>query len=71
MIEPNPVLKVPDRVLDLGMAAMVGLEVEQRAVAVGDEGVIPAMKDAFQPDRPTRIVARPGQRLWTGYHPNG
>jgi hypothetical protein len=38
---------------------------------VGDEGVIPAMKDAFQPDRPTRIVARPGQGLWTGHHPNG
>jgi hypothetical protein len=71
VVEPHAVLQAPDRVLDLGVAAMVGLEFEQRADPVGDERVIPAMKDAFQPDRPTRIVARPGQGLWTGHHPNG
>src|SRR5664280_3497562 len=43
---PIPYFQVPDRVLDLGVPAVVGLEGEHLAVAVGDERVIPAMKDA-------------------------
>ena len=40
VIESQPVLQVPDRVLDLGMATMVGLKLQGLAVAVGDEGVV-------------------------------
>ncbi len=40
MIEPHAVLQVADGVLDLGVAAMVGLEVQGVPVPVGDEGVI-------------------------------
>ena len=40
MVEPDAVLQVADGVLDLGVAAMVGLEVQRVAVAIGDEGVI-------------------------------
>ena len=40
VIEPHPVLEIADGVLDLGMAAMVGLEFESLAIAVGDEGVV-------------------------------
>src|SRR5450759_1239861 len=39
-LRPIPYFQVPDRVLDLGMAAMVGLELEHRADPVGDEGVV-------------------------------
>ena len=40
VIEPDAVLQVADGVLDLGVAAMVGLEVQGISVPVGDEGVI-------------------------------
>ena len=40
MVEADAVLQVSDDVLDDGMAAVVGLEVQGPAVAVGDEGVI-------------------------------
>ncbi len=40
VIEPHAVLQVADRVLDLGVAAMVGLQFERLPVAVGDEGVV-------------------------------
>ncbi len=40
MVEPHAVLEVADGILDLGVAAMVGLEVQRVALAVGDEGVI-------------------------------
>ena len=33
-------MRGPDGVLDLGVAAMVGLEIQSVALAVGDEGVI-------------------------------
>ena len=39
MVESNAVLQVLDCVLDLGVAAMVGLQFQHRPVAVGDEGV--------------------------------
>lgn len=37
---PTPYFKIPDGVLELGVAAVVGLEGERVARAVGDEGVI-------------------------------
>jgi hypothetical protein len=40
VVEPQPVLEVPDGVLDLGVAAVVGLEDERLALAVGDERVV-------------------------------
>ena len=40
MVEPYAVLQVADGVLDLGVAAMVGLEVQGISVPVGDEGVM-------------------------------
>ena len=40
VIEPDFVLEVADGVLDLGVAAMVGLEVQGMAVPVRDAGVI-------------------------------
>ena len=40
MIEPHAVLQVADGVLDLGVAAMVGLKVQGLALSIGDEGVI-------------------------------
>ena len=40
MVEPHAVLEVPDGILDLGVAAMVGLQLQGIAVPVGDEAVI-------------------------------
>ena len=45
MVEPDAVLEVTDRVLDLGVTAigvtaMAGLELHQLPRAVGDEGVV-------------------------------
>ena len=40
MVQSHAVLEVPDGVLDLGVAAMVGLQVQRVAVPVGDEAVI-------------------------------
>ena len=40
MVEPHAVLEVADGVLDLGVAAMVGLQIQGVALTVGDEGVI-------------------------------
>ena len=40
MVEPHAVLQVADGILDLGVAAMVGLEIQGLARSIGDEGVI-------------------------------
>ena len=40
MVQSHAVLEVANGVLDLGVAAMVGLEVQGISVPVGDEGVI-------------------------------
>ena len=40
MIEANAVPEVPDGVLDLGVAAVVGLQLQGVSLPVGDEGVI-------------------------------
>ena len=40
MIQRDTVLEVLDGVLDLGVAAMIGLQLEGVAQSVGDEGVI-------------------------------
>ena len=39
-LSPHAVLQVADGILDLGVAAMVGLEVQGVAVSIGDEGVV-------------------------------
>ena len=40
MVQPDAVLEVSDRILDLGVAAMVGLQFQGVAVPIGDEAVI-------------------------------
>ena len=40
MFESHAVLQVADGVLDLGVAAMIGLEIQGVPVPVGDEAVI-------------------------------
>ena len=40
MVQPHAVLEVSDGVLDLGMAAMVGLQFQGLPLPVGDEAVI-------------------------------
>ena len=40
MVQPDAVLQVSYRVLDLGVAAVVGLQVQGLPVPVGDEAVI-------------------------------
>ena len=48
MVEPDAVLEVADGVLDLGVAAMVGLEVQGVSVPVGDESVIAVVGEQRQ-----------------------
>ena len=48
VIEPDAVLQVADGVLDLGVAAMVGLEVQGIALPVGDESVIAVVGEERQ-----------------------
>ena len=40
MVQPHAVLEVSDGILDLGVAAMVGLQLQGCPVPVGDEAVI-------------------------------
>ena len=40
VVEPHAVLEVADGILDLGVAAMVGLEIQGVVLTVGDEGVV-------------------------------
>ena len=40
MVQTHAVLEVADGVFDLGVAAVVGLQVQSVALTVGDEGVI-------------------------------
>ena len=40
MVEPGAFLEVADRELDLGVAAVIPLDLRQRLCAVGDEGVV-------------------------------
>ena len=40
MVQSHAVLEVSDRVLDLGVAAMVGLQLQGFPLPVGDEAVI-------------------------------
>jgi len=37
---PTPVLQIADHVLDHGVAAVIGLEVDRLAFTVGDKGVV-------------------------------
>ena len=40
VVQPDAVLEVAYGVLDLGVAAMIGLQFQRLPIAVGDEGVI-------------------------------
>ena len=40
VVQPDAVLEVAYGVLDLGVAAMIGLQFQRFPIAVGDEGVI-------------------------------
>ena len=66
MVEPHAVLEVPDGILDLGVAAMVGLQFEGVPVAVGDEAVIAVVGEEQGYARP-----RPVQRRLTGESARG
>ena len=58
MVETHPVLEVADGVLNLGVAAMVGLEIQGVAISIGDEGVI-------------AVGGKQGQlRAGRGFHPS-
>ena len=48
MVEPDAVLQVADGVLDLGVAAMVGLEIQGVPVPVGDAAVIAVVGEEGQ-----------------------
>ena len=48
MVEPHAVLQVADGVLDLGVAAVVGLQFQGLPVPVGDEGVIAVVGEERQ-----------------------
>ena len=48
MVQPHAVLEVADGVLDLGVAAMVGLQIQGISVPVGDEGVIAVVGEERQ-----------------------
>ena len=63
MVEAHPVLEVADRVLDLGVAAVVGLEREGLAVAVGDEGVLVVQRQERELAASLNEVAEQKRRL--------
>ena len=48
MVEPDAVLEVANGVLDLGVAAMVGLKVQGISIPVGDESVIAVVGEERQ-----------------------
>ena len=48
VVEPDAVLQVADGVLDLGVAAMVGLQFQGISIPVGDEGVIAVVGEQRQ-----------------------
>ena len=60
VVEAHPVFEVPDGVLDLGMAAVVGLELQGLAGAVGDEGVVVVQGEQARAGSPAS--AAPGGR---------
>ena len=74
MVQPDAVLQVSDGILDLGVAAMIGLQFQGFPVPVGDEAVIAVGGDEGQlgTGRPaltrrtmSRTGAAPGS-LWNG-----
>ena len=44
VVQPDAVLEVAYGVLDLGVAAMIGLQFQRLPIAVGDEGVIAVLR---------------------------
>ena len=70
-METHTVLEVSDGILDLGVAAMVGLQFEHLPVPVGDEAVIAVAKRAsWEPGVgfTRRTMSRTGaaSALWKG-----
>ena len=48
MVQPHAVLELADGVLDLGVAAMIGLQLQGIALSVGDESVIAVVGEQRQ-----------------------
>ena len=48
MVDPHAVLQVPDGVLDLGVATVVGLQIQAIPLPAGDEGVIAVVGEEGQ-----------------------
>ena len=48
MVEPHAVLEVSDGILDLGVAAMVGLQFQGLSIPIGDESVIAVVGEEGQ-----------------------
>ena len=48
MVEPHAVLEVSDGILDLGVAAMVGLQCQGLSIPTGDESVIAVVGEEGQ-----------------------
>ena len=48
VVEPHAVLEIADGVLNLGVAAVVGLQIQRVAISVGDEGVRAAVGEECQ-----------------------
>ena len=48
MVEPHAVLEVSDGILDLGVAAMVGLQCQGLSIPIGDESVIAVVGEEGQ-----------------------
>ena len=65
MIESHAVLEVSDGILDLGVAAMAGLQLQGIPVPVGDEAVIGERRNAGNLPELVGIPARAMQRFLT------
>ena len=60
MVQPHAVLQVSDGVFDLGVAAMVGLQIQGVPVPVGDEAVIAVGGEEGQLGFTRRTMSRTG-----------
>ena len=58
VVQPDAVLEVAYGVLDLGVAAMIGLQFQRLPIAVGDEGVIAVGEEGLSASR--RTMSRAG-----------
>ena len=65
MVETDAVLEVANGILDLSVAAMVGLEIQGVAVSIGDEGVIAVV--GKQRQLGASLCPRPGRAEVTNW----